>query len=87
MVRQSITTKFLPATDTRGSRIKASASGGKSKTVGYDHALDSPANHEAAARELIKLLKWEDGQWFVGGSSGGAGFVFVDAKGQQPLGM
>lgn len=52
----SIVTKFLPATDCKGSRIKATWSYGRTnptKTVHYDHALNGPQNHAKAARELL----------------------------------
>ena len=46
-------TKFLDATDTRGSRIKATGMG-NSVTHAYDHALSGQGNHFAAAKKLLE---------------------------------
>jgi len=54
---QAIQTKYMGPTNTRGSRIKATAEAG-SITVGYDHALSSEGNHNAAARALCEKLGW-----------------------------
>lgn len=48
-----IITKYLSPTDTRGSRIKATAAGGATATVAWDHEGDAAANHARAAVELI----------------------------------
>ena len=49
-------TKFLDATDTRGSRIKATGMG-NSVTHAYDHALSGQDNHFAAAKKLLEKAK------------------------------
>jgi hypothetical protein len=54
---QAIVTKFLGPTNSRGSRIKATASGG-SITVSYDHRLNPEQNHDAACRALVAKLGW-----------------------------
>lgn len=54
---QAIITKYLGPTDTRGSRIKATAAAG-SVTLSYDCALDSDGNHRAAAEALCVKLGW-----------------------------
>lgn len=54
---QAIQTKYMGPTNTRGSRIKATAAAG-SITVGYDHALDVEGNHVAAAKALCAKLGW-----------------------------
>lgn len=72
---QAITTKFLSPTNTRGSRVKATAAAG-SVTVEWDHALNISENHAAAAQALIAKLEW-DGEWFSGGTPDGTGEVFV----------
>lgn len=77
---QSIKTRFIPATNTKGSRIKARTSSGLSVTLQWDDALDSATNHDAAARTLIVRLKWDDrGVWHSGGLRGG-GNVYVCAQ-------
>lgn len=52
---QTVTTKYLPATNTRGSRIKVSSWLGN-KTFSYDHSANCA--HEAAFNEwLIEVNK------------------------------
>ena len=55
---QTITTKYLGATNHNGSRIKATTSSGISKTVSYKHELNQLPNHERAVHELNKKLGW-----------------------------
>ena len=78
-ITQAIETKYLKATNVRGSRIKATALAG-SLTVGYDHALDAAGNHAAAAQALIARLGWE-GTFAQGGNAAGTGYVFVNIEG------
>ena len=59
---QAITTKFIPCTDTRGSRVKATAQAG-SVTLGWDHSKNPADNHKAAAMALVKKYKWFYGEW------------------------
>ena len=56
---QAILTKYLPATNTRGSRIKASCERG-SITISYDSALDSESAHIAAVDALVAKFVKED---------------------------
>lgn len=64
---QAIVTKYVGPSNTRGSRIKATAKAG-SVTVGYDHALNIDGNHRAAAEALRAKMKWteESGGYFRG---------------------
>ena len=59
---QAIVTKYLSPTNTRGARIKATAHTGQggSITVPWDYALDTSANHRAAALALANKYKWLD---------------------------
>jgi hypothetical protein len=79
IITQAIETKYLKATNVRGSRIKATALAG-SLTVGYDSALDGPANHAAAAQAFIARLGWT-GTFAQGGNAAGNGYVFVNIEG------
>ncbi len=54
---QAITTKFVNPTDTKGSRIKATAEAG-SVTVAWDYDLNTEGNHTAAAKALCAKLGW-----------------------------
>ncbi|CAK7259112.1 MULTISPECIES: hypothetical protein [unclassified Shinella] len=81
---QAITTKFLGPTNTRGSRVRATAQAG-SVTVHWDHALNCDANHDRAAEALAKKFGWY-GAWFGGGLERGSCYVWVpsadaDSKG------
>ena len=62
---QAITTKFIPATDTKGSRVKATAQTG-SVTLGWDHSLNPADNHKAAAMALVDKFSWYYGDWISG---------------------
>jgi hypothetical protein len=59
---QAITTKFIPCTNTRGSRVKATAQAG-SVTLSWDHARSPSGNHQAAAVALVDKYKWYYGKW------------------------
>jgi len=54
---QAILTKYLPYTNTKPSRIKASCQAG-SITVSYKHELNLEENHERACALLIAKLGW-----------------------------
>lgn len=72
---QAITTKYLPPTNHRGSRIKATAQAG-SLTVGWDDALGPAENHHAAAEALARRYGWETSGWASGVGAYGL-LVFV----------
>ena len=56
MAYPAIRTKFLGATNTKGSRIKATLEGDipGSVTLPYDYALDQFPNHKRAAQALAE---------------------------------
>ena len=56
---QAIVTKYLGPTNTRGARIKATAQAGATY-LSWDYALDTSANHRAAAIALANKFKWLD---------------------------
>lgn len=73
-----ISTKFLSATNSRGSRIKATCQCG-SITVSWDHSLDVTENHANAMKALVKKLSLDWGnEWTVG--SNNDGYVFVPVR-------
>lgn len=79
---QAITTRFLGPTNFRGSRVKATCQAG-SLTVSWDHALDSEANHDVAARMLAEKLGWiapHYGRLVGGGLPDGRGNCYVFVK-------
>lgn len=79
---QAITTKFLPCTNNRESRVKAECEAG-SIVVGWDHALNVDANHEAAAKRLVEKLGWSHPNYgeLIGGAMKRGGYCFVFSKG------
>ena len=52
---QAIHTKYLPATNSRGSRIKATCDAG-SVTIPYPHELSGDEVHRKAAKALCDML-------------------------------
>ena len=56
---QAILTKFLPATNHLGERVKATCSRG-SLTIGFDYNLSGDAIHIAAASALIERFLAQD---------------------------
>lgn len=54
---QAITTKYLPPTEHRPSRVSASCAGGKI-TIAWDHGLNTDENQDAAARALLAHMAW-----------------------------
>ena len=72
---RTISTRFLPTTNTKPTRIKATVSEGKqSVTVSYDHGMNAEQNHKAVATALMHKLGWEGRM--LGGHTG-TGMVFV----------
>lgn len=74
----AIHTRYLPATDKRGSRVKASAYRGRdavwSVTVPFDH---SGREHEQAA-EALRAKHWPDlPMVYAGATIDGRGDVYV----------
>jgi hypothetical protein len=68
---QTITTKYLGATNTQGTRIKANHTGeAKSITLPYNYALSNEGNHKEAAAALAKKLEWH-GEYLGGHTKDG----------------
>lgn len=80
---KAIQTKYIPATDTKPSRIKATAEGGHSLTITYNHEGNE---HEQAAKALVAKMNWGQGCRLVGGGlpDGSMAWVFV-ADQPEPL--
>ena len=77
---KSITTKYLPATNTRGARIKAS-SDGLSATVSYPFELSDQHAHFEAVKELVRKhsLNWNLEDMRFGATDTGYVFCFADS--------
>lgn len=75
---QTIITKYLGPTKTKGSRIKAKPSGNvKQVTIAFDYSLNDEGNHALAAQMLLNKLGWR-GEWRMGGTD--KGYVFVNVN-------
>jgi len=72
---QTITTKYLGPTNHKGSRFKATHTGGfTSVTLPYDYELEAEENHRIAARALAAKLNWE-GEYTGGHTKNGMVWV------------
>ena len=74
-----IHTKYLGPTDTRGSRVKAYTSDGRSVTVSYDSGLESVKAHLQAVHAFAdKHLKYSPDvtRMAYGDSADGKGYCF-----------
>jgi hypothetical protein len=74
---QAIVTKYIPASNVRGSRVKAITASGISLTLHYDSGLNSYENHVAAAEALQAKMKWP-GDMVGGATKDGYAFTFRD---------
>jgi hypothetical protein len=75
---KAICTRYIPATETQGARVRASAEGVRSITISHWSADDS---HLEAALALARQYKWH-GTLVRGGAPDARGdvFVFLDNK-------
>ena len=76
-MRQAIETKYLGPTNSRGSRVVASAQAGR-LTLPWDDALDVTENHRRAALALAERYGWWATGWIGGGTR--TGYVWVCAQ-------
>jgi hypothetical protein len=83
---QAIETKYLPATNTRGSRIKATCERG-SLTIPYPHGDTTEDSHRYAVKQLVAKFvkedeakynsKPEENTWSLPFLTGGGLFTYV----------
>jgi hypothetical protein len=80
----AIHTKYIPASNVKGSRIRATSDNGQSAIVSYNDALNGHLVHFEAVKALVikHKLTWDISNMCYGGSSDGKGytFVFCDSK-------
>lgn len=74
-MRQAIVTKYLPVTNTKPSRVKATAEAG-SVILSWDNALNTDQNHAKAANALAEQKGWA-GHWRGGALPDHSGYCFV----------
>jgi len=75
----AIETKYLPATNNKGSRIKASIhTNGYNVTIPFDYSLNDDKLYFKAVQELIKKYKldWDISEMVYGGVKNGYVFCF-----------
>ena len=74
----AIQTKYLGATNTRPSRIKAFTCNGHSCIISYDYGLSDAKLHFKAVKALVSKhkLKWDISKMNYGGVKGGYVFTF-----------
>ena len=72
---QAIETKYLPATNTKGNRIKATTASGKSHTIPYPGEYDTEKAHRIAANLLKEKMDWT-GELIGGATKAGYAWVF-----------
>jgi len=77
---ETIQTKYLGATHTKGERIKATTTSGISKTIGYDYGLSTEGAHRKAVQTLLAVddLKYWTGTLVGGHLNDGMIWVFED---------
>jgi hypothetical protein len=79
-MKQSIATRYMGSTNTRGSRIKATSASGHTLTLPWNDEHTSDANHVHAAFTLASKLEWR-GKWHAGSTKDGCVFVLEDDGG------
>jgi hypothetical protein len=83
---QTITTKYIGATNTKRSRIKATTADGVSIMKSWNYDLDTMPNHQEAARQLIEKMGWHKrdhgrmAEWAAGSTKTGYVWVIVDSR-------
>jgi hypothetical protein len=75
-----IKTKYLPATNTQGSRIKATADG-MSASIAYPYSMDTAEAHYSAVIELNNKheLDWDIDNMGYGSDDSGYYFTFSNS--------
>jgi hypothetical protein len=87
MIMQAIQTKYIPATNTKGARVKAWAWAG-SLTIAFASGVSTELNHVRAARALAVKLNWTKGEYgalYGGCLPNGREYAFVFAHPTQGL--
>jgi hypothetical protein len=74
---QAIVTRYIGPSNTRGSRIKATAWGG-SITIPLPHDVEADVAHARAAQALCEKMGWKRGGWIGGGTPDEKGWCFVN---------
>lgn len=81
---QTISTKYLNATNTNGARIKAMTTSGESLTAAYNYGKEGADAHAEVAQKLKTKLGWK-GKMHGGAIKDGYVFVFADGLAINPV--
>ncbi len=73
---KAILTKYLPASATKGARVKAYAEGVKPLTLPWSYGLDTEPAHRVAAEALVERMAWGPCKLVSGGLPDQSGFAF-----------
>ena len=76
---QTITTKFIGATNTKGERVKAISSSGISVTIPWSYDGDTLGCHFEAVEALCKKIGWT-GDFIAGSVDRGYVWVFANSS-------
>ena len=81
----TITTKYMPATNTRGSRIRATMSYGKSVSIPYPHELSGRYAHDKAVAECLRqnFIAHRPNRFIFGDSTNG--YLYVADTGHNDI--
>lgn len=81
---KTIETKFVPATNHKSSRIKATEPDGISVTLSWDHSMSDEENHDRARAALCDRLGW-NGPMIGGHTKRGMIWVFMPSATEKKL--
>jgi len=92
---QAIVVRYIGPSNSRGSRMKASAAGLPSITRGYDSELNVQMNARQAAQDLIQKLGWHPntdapnlyGPFWAMGELPNGDYVFVNHSAKPHMDM
>lgn len=82
---KAIFTKYVPPTNTRGSRIKAFDEDRNSVTISFEQAGSIEDAHRAAAEALIRKMKWNPTRIVSAGMKNGFVWTMLDYRPGHPV--
>lgn len=83
--QQGITTKYIPASNTKPSRVAATAAGGSRLVMSYDTSVTQEEAHAKVAIALAEKLEWEGIMAQGAMYRDGYAFVFVARDGRAKV--
>ena len=77
---KAIFTRFIPCTNTKGSRIAAFDSDNNRVTIAYNHSAKNDDRYREAAIALVHKMNWAPVVLAEGGTKEGSVFVMLPAQ-------